>query len=209
MTRAYAERYIREENDITRSLDDQVALSDGMWDQNILPQHDGLRLDEMEDELGLDLNHRVRTVVDNLVEIDVLEGSTPPGPEYYAISERLDEIILGRVDDVATEEIEAIIDHIHDDDPTEGDESTAIADGAGATLRGLLADEFGVVPDAIEEYLRRGDQVQKLNHAVDAIEDAETLDTRDTYEGIIFRRGGYRYTLTQEQVARYERTGEV
>lgn len=179
-----------------------------MWDQNIGPQHDGLKRTEIEERLDLDLEYNVKTSLHHLEEIEAIDGVTPDGPEYYAISERLDEIVLGRVDEVASADIEALIEHIQDDDSTGDDETPAVADGGGPSLRSVVADEFDIVLDALEEYLRQGDQVEKLNMAVDAIEDHETVEKRDTYDRIIFRRGAHRYRLSTDQVERYQRENE-
>jgi len=208
MTKEHAERYIRIEKRGTRSVDDQVTISHGKWDQNIGPNDDGLREDEIEDELDLDLDYNVGTSLDHLVEIDVIEEVIPSGPDYYAISERLDDVINGRVDEVAAEDIEALIDHMQDDDPPEEEETTAVADGGGVTIRSLLSDEFDVLPDTMEHFLRRGDQVEKLNTAVETINENEEIEKREDYDEITFRRGAHRYRLTEEQVARYEREGD-
>jgi len=205
MTEEHAERYIRIEKRGTRSVDDQVQISHGKWGRNIGPNNDGLREDEIEDELDLDLDYNVGTSLDHLVEIDVIEEVIPSGPDFYAISERLDDVINGRVDEVAAEDIEALIDHMQDDDPPEEEETTAVADGGGVTIRSLLSDEFDVLPDTMEHFLRRGDQVEKLNTAVEAISEHEEIEKREDYDEIMFRRGAHRYRLTEEQVARYER----
>lgn len=208
MTREHVRRRILTENRQTLSREDQVHISHGMWDEDIVPAHNGLRLDEIEDELDLDLEYNVDTSISHLEEIDIVEGTAPAGPEYYAISERLDEIVLGRVDEVAGEDVEAVIDHMQDDDPVGEEDTPAIADGGGVTVRGVLSDTFDVVPDALEGYLREGDQVEKLNRAVRAIREHDDLNACDDYGEILFRRGAYRYCLTPLAVDLYERGGE-
>lgn len=78
---------------------------------------------------------------------------------------------------------------------------------SGATVRGVLSDTFDVLPDALEGYLREGDQVDKLNRAVRAIRDHDDLEARDDYGEILFRRGAYRYRLTPTAVDLYQRRG--
>lgn len=51
----------------------------------------------------------------HLEEIEAVDGVTPDGPRFYAYSERLGEIVLGRVDEAATTDIEGLIEHIQDD----------------------------------------------------------------------------------------------
>ena len=205
MTKEHAEETILNENRHTNSREDQVAISHGFWDEGILSHRDGLRMDAIEDRLDLDLDYNVGTSVGHLEEISMIEATTPSGPDYYVISERLDEIINGRVDEGATEDMEGVIKHMQDDDPLDDEGTRAVADGAGVTIRSVLASEFDVVPDALEDYLREGDQVEKLNDAVQAIRNHDGLEERDSYGEIIFRRGAYRYRQTSRAVDLYER----
>ena len=128
------------------------------------------------------------------------EEFLPPGSSGYAISERRDEIVNGRVDETAEEDIKNLIDHIQDDDPASGGDTPAVADGSGVTLRSVVAETFDLSPDGVERFLRRGDQVAKLNRAVDAIEESPEVEKRDTYGRIVFRNAAYRYRLTEKAV---------
>lgn len=208
MTREHAERYILTENRRTLSSEDQVDISHAMWDEDITPTHDGIKSADIEDRLDLDLEYNVDTSIDHLEEADMVEGTAPDGPDFYAISERLDDIVNGEVDEVAEEDIELVIGHMQEDDPVSGDGTTAIADGGGATVRGVLSDEFDVVPDAMEDFLRDGDQFEKLNQAVDAIRDHDGVEARDDYGKIVIRRGAFRYTLTPHAVDLYTREAD-
>lgn len=79
-----------------------------------------------------------------------------------------------------------------------------MADGAGITVRTVVANEFDVMPEAVEQYLRKGDQVDKLNDAIEAIEDHDDIETRDNYGKIGFRNVAYRYRLTEKAVGLVE-----
>lgn len=194
------ERYIRSEKRKTHSIDEQADIALAMYNQGIGPGHDGVKRADLEDELGLDLDYNIETSLGHLEDIDVVEEFLPPGPSGYAISERRDEIVNGEVDDVAAEDMENIIDHMQDDDPASGGDTPAIADGSGVTLRTVLADTFDLAPDRVERYLRRGDQVDKLNTAVDAIEESAEVTKRDDYGRIVFRNAAYHYRLTSKAV---------
>lgn len=200
MTKADLERYIRAHKSRTDSIDEQILIAHAMWDGNLDPGHDGVKRADLEDELGLDLEYNVGTSLGHLEEIDVVEEFLPPGPSGYAISERLDDIVNGEADDVAETDIELVIQHIQDDDPVTDDETSAVADGAGVTVRAVVADAFDVMPEAIEQYLRQGDPVDKLNDAIDAIEDHDDVEVRDDYGRIVFRNAGYRYRLTEKAI---------
>lgn len=189
------------------STDEQVDISHGMWDDDIGPAHDGLKRTEIEDELDLDLDYNAGTSLDHLVEIDMVEEFRRPGPDTLVIATWLDDgVINGDVEDTAVEGVEALIDHMQDQDmPDEGSPPVA-ADGAGTTIRTAVADCFDLEPEAVEDHLRTGDPVDKLNDAVEAIEDEDNdLETRDDYGSIIFVRPAYRYRLTGQAVRLYER----
>lgn len=200
MTNADLEQYIRAKKARTDSIDEQVTIAHAMWDADIDPDHDGVKRADLEDELGLDLEYNVGTSLGHLEEIDVVEEFLPPGPSGYAISERLDDIVNGEADEVAETDIERLIQHIQDDDPATDDEASAVADGAGVTMRTVVADAFDVMPEAVEQYLRKGDQVDKLNDAIDAIEDHDDVEAHDDYGKIVFRNAAYRYRLTEKAV---------
>ncbi|MFB6186072.1 MAG: hypothetical protein ABEI86_04290, partial [Halobacteriaceae archaeon] len=82
------------------------------------------------------------------------------------------------------------------DDGQPGDR-VVIADGAGRTIRSILAEEFEIPPEDIESHLREGDRLTKLNRAVDAIEESEDIDRGDDYGRVIFRNAAYRYRLSE------------
>ncbi|WP_226023672.1 hypothetical protein [Halomicrobium salinisoli] len=71
--------------------------------------------------------------------------------------------------------------------------SVAVADGAGRTIRSILAAEFGVKPEQVIDYLRSGDPVERLNTAVEAIESSEEATKSEDYGQIVFVRPTYRY----------------
>lgn len=208
MSKSDAEAYIRERKSDTYSVDEQVEMSHSFWDARIGPTHDGIRRADIENRLGLDLDHTVKTSVKHLVDIGMVEEFTRPGPSTLVIATwREDGVINGEVDEAAGEGVENLIAHMHDDDPPEGEDTPAVADGAGSTVRSTVADAFDLLPGGVEDYLRTGDQVEKLNVAVEAIEDNGDLSTRDDYGEIIFVNPAYRYRLTERAVTLYEREG--
>lgn len=75
-----------------------------------------------------------------------------------------------------------------------------MADGSGGILRAVLAEAFDLAPDGVERYLRREDQVDKLNRAADAVEESPEFGKRDDYGRIVCRNAAYRYRLTSKAV---------
>ncbi|MDL0135001.1 hypothetical protein [Halobacterium salinarum] len=149
-----------------------------------------------------------------MVEIDVLDRTAPLGPDVFAISERTDEIVLGRVTEEAEQNLEALIAHIDDElqvtsleakaAELDGPEarisapSVAVADGAGRTIRSILAAEFGIEPERVVEHLQSGDPVDRLNTAVNAIKSSEEVEKSEAYGQILFVSPAYRYRLTEQ-----------
>ncbi|MFC7164991.1 hypothetical protein [Halospeciosus flavus] len=195
--------YIRDQKANTHSVGDQVSVATALYENGIEPDHDGLTRNEIAEQLAFEYSSR--TVLNHLVDLDILEEFQPPGPSTYVISERRDQIINGEVEETVDEEIERLIDHmvahmddriVPMDDGQPGDR-VVIADGAGRTIRSILAEEFEVPSDDVESHLREGDRLTKLNRAVDAIEESEDIEKGDDYGRVIFRSPAYRYRLSE------------
>lgn len=210
------EQYIRTNHATHDSVEDQVRLADLLYDENVTyggSEKTQKEIEALVKKRKLDLDHEVGTILDNLcnfekAEFDVVEKAFPPGPETFVISERLDDVINGRIDEIVENDREALIDHIQEDDPvTDEDDSSAVADGAGTSLRTIVADGLDVAPDNVEHDLRSGDafdQVGKLDDAINAIEESDDGSKRDDYGRITFRHVAYRYRMTERAVQRKE-----
>lgn len=206
MGRKHVEVYIRREKRDTRSTDDQIKLSHAMWEGDELPSEEGVTRSDAEDEWAADLDHNVKTCLRHLEEINIVEEFREPGPDTYVIAEWHDEtFIMGMVDEAADEGVEALIDHVQDEDPPTGDDTPAVADGGSVTLRQVVARQFDLRPDAVERHLRSGDQVEKLNEAIEGIEEHDEFTTRDDYGEIRFLKAPYQYRLTEFAVDLYRR----
>lgn len=200
------ESRIREENEELRSTDDQVKLVKALFDADIGPEHKGLKRTELESQLDIELEFTPGTILSHLTDIGLVQRVSPPGPDFYVISERTDEIINGRVDEEVEQNLEGLITHIDEElhfakrsQFYEGG-SIAVTDGAGRTLRSILAEEFDIAPENAESYLRKGDSLKKLNSAIKAIEQSESITKREEYGQILFVNAPYRYRLTEKAI---------
>jgi len=203
MTRKDVEQYIRTEKGNAHSVDDLVDIAHAARSAQVGPATGGIKTTEIEDELGLQLDYGIATCLDHLGEIEIFGSRVPSGPDWYVISVRLDDIINGDVDDVVEDDIEAVIQHIQDDDPAGTTGATAATDGARTTVRSVLSSTFDIDPSTIEQHLRAGDSVERLNTAIEEIEEHPDLTKRATYDRIIFRRGALRWRLTERAVNLY------
>ena len=120
----------------------------------------------------------------------------------------------GQVTEEAEANLDALIAHIDDElqvtalseDAAERDgpqarvsaPSVAVADGAGRTIRSILAAELGIEPEQVIEFLRSGDIVDRLNTAVEVIESSEEVMKSEEYGRIVFVQPAYRYRLTEQ-----------
>lgn len=197
---------IRAAKSNTQSVDDQIDIARAMYRADIGPDADGQTKPELKQALSVEPSYRLETSLKHLREIGLVETVTPAGPNVYAISERLDEIINGRVGDIAAEDLENLISHMEDElyaidmDTVQDGGVVAVADGAGKTIRAILAEQFGIEPEAVVDYLRDGDPVKRLNAAVDAIESSDHVTSGSEYGRIIFRRPANRYRLTDDAI---------
>lgn len=180
------------------SIDDIISIIHGMWDEGITPTHDGTTRSDVESDLGISLNYAPKTGLEHAVDTGLVQKDPEDsdGLPVYVIAEWMNggsgEIVNGEVNDAAEEAIEAIIDHIHATDPTG---STAVADG-GLTVRDVVADDFTAAASTIEGRLRRGELVENVNTAVDAINESSHVSKRSDYGRITFRYGSFDYRLT-------------
>jgi hypothetical protein len=195
---------IREEKKRTRSVDDQINLVMAMFEADVGPENEGLKRTELESQSDLELEFTLGTILSHLIDLGLVEKVSQPGPDFYAISERTNEVVNGRIDDEVKQNIEGLIAHI-DEEPHFAKESQfseggpiALTDGAGRTLRSILAEEFAIMPQKVESYLRKGDSLDRLNSAIKAIEQSDTISKKDEYDTIVFRRSAYRYRLTEK-----------
>jgi len=207
------ESFIRERQGDVPSVDDQVTLAKAFFEAGIGPEQEGIRRTDLLDEFGVELAHHPKTVLGNLVDTGLLEATKPPGPDVFAISERIDEIVDGRVTEEAQASLDALVAHIDDElqsielddgaaeisgsETVTSEPSVALADGAGRTIRSILASEFGTAPERVVEHLRSGDPIDRLNAAVDAIESSEEVTKSEEYGRIVFLSQAYRYRLTE------------
>jgi len=156
---------------------------------------------------NISLDFSLRTCVEHLREIDVIERRKPPGPDVFVVGERIDEIINERVEEYAEEEIESLIRHMDGEieriqkirlNPDDSNEQTvAMTDGSGKTIRQVLAQKFGVPSEDIEEYLREGNKISKLNEAVQAIKEDDDLESGEEYGEILFLAQPHQYGLAR------------
>jgi hypothetical protein len=196
VTRHHVERTIRVLKDATRSITTQIAIIHWLWMNDYGPHSDGVKRSSIEDEIGESLDHTIRISLDHLGDLGLVEEYLKRDTTYVIAEWHPDVFIMGQVEEAAAEGIEALIDDIQDRDPA--DEDTAVAaDGAGISLRQVVADRFGLFPDAVEEHLRDGDPVERLNEAVDAIQESEDFEVGDGYGEVTFRNPAYRYRLTE------------
>lgn len=192
---------IYEENGDQPSVDDQVTVARALYDEGITTEETALKEDEITElleERDVDLEYKLRTCLDNLRDIPVIVGHFPPGSKYVPISERRDEIIFDEVEETVRVDRESLIEHIHDDDSDDEDELPLTADGRGATVREVVADDADIDPEYVEHYLRSGNrdtQRERLNDAIDAIVDSDEVTKRDDYGKVVFRHKAYRYHL--------------
>ena len=200
------EREIRQRKEKTRSVDDQVNVVIAMFDADVGPEHKGLKRTELESQLDIEFEFTPGTILTHLTDLGLMEEISEPDPDFYAISERTDEIVNGRIENEVKQNIEGLIAHI-DQEPHFAKKSQfsekgpiALTDGAGRTLRSILAEEFDIMPQKVESYLRKGDLLDKLNSATEAIEQSESINKKDQYDKIVFRRQAHRYRLTEKAV---------
>lgn len=199
MSKEHISRLIEFLKEGTRSTDSQAELAIWLENNDYSPTADGVTRSTLEDKLGGSLSHTVRTCLNHLVDIELVEEYLEREGTYVIAEWHPDVFVMGNVDGAAREGIEALLDDL-DDHSTEGEDSAVATDGAGVTRRQAVADMFDLHPRAVEDHLRSGDPVNRLNGAVEGLEE-HGFDTGANYGEILFRNPAYRYRLTPEAEA--------
>lgn len=198
--------FVREENKQLPTAEEQAKLAGLLIDNGVTPEHEGYTLHELEEGFTDDFEHSLRTLLDHLVDLDLVEEIRPSAPEILLVSERVNEVINGRVEEEVERNLNELIDHmdgqlqVSSTEELQAGSPPATADGAGETIRSLLAKEFDVSPEDVESHLRKGDQLTKLNTAVETIENSEWTTKGDEYGKINYVRPPNRYHLTEKAV---------
>lgn len=204
MAKRHIEQLIYRLKGGTRSIESQIAIVHWLWDNDHSPKSDGVKRSDIEAAIGKSLSHTVRTSLGHLVDARLVEQFLESDITYVIAEWHADTFVMGQVNEAASEGIEALITDIRDSDPTGGDRAV-VADGAGTTLRGVVADRFDLQPDAVEDFLRNGDPVEILNNAVEAIQESDNHTVGDGYGPIVFRNPAYRYRLSDTGWRLYDR----
>jgi hypothetical protein len=199
---------LREQHSEHPSLTDQIKVLEALSDRNVGPDDDGIAQTEGEELIEDDLDYRTGMLLDTLSETELVERFKPSGPSTFVINEASDEIVNGRVRKAAEENLSALVDHLDSEiyaTPASTESGIAVADGAGETVRHVLADEFDVPQSKVAETLHTGDPVEKVNDAVKAIKESESVESRDEYGQLLFVDTAYRYRLTKTAMRLLER----
>lgn len=189
--------------DATRSIESQITVIHWLRANGSGPLSSGLRQKEIEEELEDSLSHSVATSLSHLEGIDLVDSQRQRDVAYAIADWHPDTVVNGQVDDVASAGIEALIDELEPLNPQSGETEVA-TDGSGISLREVVADAFDLHPQAVESHLRKGDSVDRLNDAVEAIEDSDDHEVGDDYGEIKFRHEAYRYRLSETAQTLYE-----
>lgn len=208
MSKTLVERVIRWLKASARSIDDIIAIAHAMWDYGIGPDSKGLRVAEIEEALDLDLDYDPKTSVGHLEDLELVDAHFESHNEWHPVAQWMGddgEMLFGdELDAAIREAIDALIDQMSD--VSETGDTPAVADGGGATVRTVVADEFDYAPEDIDDYLlEHNEDAETLNSAVEAIEEAEGVSTNEDYGVVDFIPRAYYYRLTKRAVNLYER----
>lgn len=201
--------YIRERHGHQPSVDDQVKLARILFGHGITPAGNERTRREIRNLLeseGIEFEHKLKTVLNNLEKIDIVESFYPhDGNRWFPISERLDDVIFDRFDEVVKTDQERFIAYMQVSDESGSSGSPAVADG-GVTVRSVVANAFNEPPGNVEAHMMQGDmneQRAKLKTAIDAVEYHPDVENGDDYGRVVWRHMAYRYQVSQWAIDRF------
>lgn len=195
--------YIRERHGHQPSVGDQVTLAGFIYRHGITPagtERTRREIEEMLDAQDVELEHNLKTVLRNLVKIDIVDEFYPrPGARSFPISERLDDVVFDNYEEVIRTDQERFIAYMQAADGADPSESPAVADG-GVTVRVVVSDALDCAPGNVEAEMLDGDlneQRGKLETAIDAVDSHPGVENGDDYGRVFWRNMGYRYQITE------------
>lgn len=194
---------LRARNEGQDSLADQIAVAETVRELDAGPKADGVTRSELHEQVGHELAFDLSTVLENLTETELVERVEASGPPTFVVEERSSEVVNGAVREAAEQNLSALRDHLDSEiytTPSDPDAAITVADGAGRTVRHVLAEAFDVPPADVSSELHRGDPVETVNSAVRAIKADESVESREGYGQIVFRTAAHRYRLTEAAV---------
>lgn len=191
------------------STDDVIKLSRCIFREGLLPNNDAsMTRSALKELFGDYLEHNVSTCLQHLRDLDLIHRWVE-GPETLIIHERRDEIVNGEdLERLVVEEIELVIADMQADDPSDdSDDAAAVADGGRPdetrVLRDTLAEALEVNHEDVEDELRSGDvldRINKLGTAVTAIEFDSAVEKGRDYDEIRFIRNPFQYELSERAI---------
>jgi len=187
----------------TRSTDSQIIVSHWLLSNRYGPASKGIKRSSIKAELSTQLTYTTKTSLSHLIDIGLVEEFLERDITYTIAEWHPETFVMGMVEEAAAEGIEALIDDL---EPLESEEGkpTIATDGSGITLREVIADAFDLYPDEVEPFLQKGDPLERLNDAVEAIEESVEHEVGNDYGPIEFRNAAYRYRLTDTAIQLYE-----
>jgi len=204
---------IRSENGNQPSCEDQVYTAYWFLENEITaPEETVVRTNTVYDQIGHRLDHGVRTVLDNLEDINILERRAPPGGGSYIRHHRTGRNFFDpRAREwvpLLDEEVSRFIDDMNAQDTS----AQAIADGgedetedeSPITLRSVAAEALDVEQHEVEEELTEPEDVERMNNydlVVGAIERNEEVSRNGNYDAMGWRNMAIRWTLSAAAVA--------
>lgn len=205
--------WIRTENAGDDSVDDQILMARWFLDHRISRLHDRVaRTSQVEDHLADQLTYTVRTCLDNLAEIDVLDQLNPPGTGRYIRHHRSETNFFDPRDRAFVPYLEEDLSRLISDlaersltpqlaDGGEADESDEEAGVPKQTIRAIAAETLNVPEDDVEERLTEPDdpieQMNRYDVVVKAIKNCETVTRERRYDEMGWRNMALRWTLSE------------
>jgi len=205
------EEWIRGENSSHQSVGDQVTTAHWFRRRDITVNEDRVaRTNQVRDHVRHRLDYSVRTVLDNLEEIGVLEKIDPPGSGSFIRHHRSGENFFDPSSRDFVPYLQEDMAQFIDDMQTQEESVAPIADGGlgdedeketNKTLRSVAADALDVDESAVEEELQEpSDPVERMNRydkAVKAVKASDAVERNRDYDEMGWRNMALRWTLSQ------------
>lgn len=208
MSKKHVEKRIKSNADCLGTVNEQIQIAHAMWEREIGPNSDGIRQNNISEELDIGLGANTGATLQHLVNIGIVEEALPTGSKRLVFASWLGRggsFVNEDVDTTISEAVENLINHIHENDKTSTD-GTGTTNRTNTIIRDLIANQFNLDSDSVEKFLRdTDDQIGVLNDTVELIREHDDIQVHDGYGEIYFLQQPYKYRLTEKSIYLYDK----
>lgn len=209
------EEKIRDLNGHQPSVDDQVrAVPWFNRHKYTVPDGRKARTSTVKEGIKDRVDHKVRDILDNLEDIDILDMTEPPGTDKYIRHHRTGRNFFPRFDrddflameELLKEERSHLLEDIREQARDKSEPEVPLPDGGEKPIGNVIVEAIEDQIIDIEQWLIGPedliDRITRFDRGVDAVENSDQAEKGREYEGMGWRNVSLKWALSEEDTRR-------